>query len=109
MNRIPMITRYLASFIILALVTLCLPGKALAQTIDSDGDGLPDDVDPFPTDYYNNSVPTLAIVSGANQATIIGRVLAEPIVVRVTDSYGQLLGNAPLFVTASSAGATFSD
>jgi RHS repeat-associated protein len=79
----------------------------LVADADTDGDGQPNPVDPWPTDYYNTSLPTLTVTSGANQAGVTGALLLNPIVVRVTNTYGQVLANAPLLVTSSPAGATF--
>jgi len=34
---------------------------------DADGDGLTDFVDPYPSDFYNHSTPSLSVINGDNQ------------------------------------------
>jgi hypothetical protein len=103
---------------------------------DSDGDGLPDrwenqyfgdlsqvaatDADgdgttnlqelaagTSPSDYYNGTLPTLAIISGNNQSAVPNAEFTNPIVVRATRS-GTNLNNAPLTFTVLQGGGTLS-
>ena len=67
---------------------------------DFDGDGISNLQEYLqhtdPTDYYNGVVPMLEIVSGDNQVAGSGALLASPLIVRVSNSLGQALANAPV-------------
>lgn len=72
---------------------------------DVDGDGMTNAVDPFPYDFYNAVVPSLAIVGGNDQAGPTGAVLANPLQVLVTTAAGVPLTNAPItFVSVQGGG-----
>lgn len=75
---------------------------------DYDGDGLSNLAEysgqTNPTDYYNGSLPTMVIVSGNNQSADPEAFLADPLVVRVTNSQGQPLANAPVTFTTGADG-----
>lgn len=73
---------------------------------DYDGDGLTNLAEysghTNPNDYYNGTLPTMTVVSGNNQSADPDAFLASPLVVRVTNSQGQPLANAPVtFSTAA--------
>jgi alpha-tubulin suppressor-like RCC1 family protein len=51
---------------------------------DTDGDGIPDGIDPFPTDFLDGAVPQLVIVNGDGQTGERDAFLAQPLVVRLT-------------------------
>ncbi|GHC07154.1 thrombospondin type 3 repeat-containing protein [Cerasicoccus arenae] len=82
---------------------------------DSDLDGTDDDDELLagsdPSDYYNFGHPTLeqypvlSIVSGDAQSGTLGTPLSESIVIRVTDTDGVPLENAPLYFDAQAATA----
>jgi RHS repeat-associated protein len=74
---------------------------------DSDYDRRPDSVDAAPYDYYNGVLPRITPISGEGQSAVGGQVLGEPLVVRVTDSFGLILRNAPLQVSSTAAGTGF--
>ncbi len=86
---------------------------------DPDGDGLTnlqeyqDSTNPL--DYYNGQAPSLTKISGDNQQSAPNSFLPIPLAVKVTDSAGQLLSNAPVtfavadgggLLAANSGGAT---
>ncbi len=50
------------------------------------------------SDFYNGQLPVLTIVSGDNQIGRANRELAQPLVLRVTDTNGVALSNAPVSV-----------
>jgi YD repeat-containing protein len=90
-------------------------GNGSASTLDGNGFTLLQDylggVDP--TNYYtrpNSSgpvtlTPILTVVSGNNQTSSTGGLTAQPLVVRVTDSSGTPLANAPVkFIVMSGGG-----
>ncbi len=77
---------------------------------DTDGDGSTDGDEVFvlyssPLDFYNGTLPSLTIVSGNNQRGMPDNFLLAPLTVRITDTNGVALTNAPLTfaVTAGSA------
>lgn len=57
-----------------------------------------------PLDYYNGQVPSLTIVSGDGQSGSPGAFLGTPLVVRVADSAGQALANAPVVFSVTFGG-----
>jgi hypothetical protein len=57
-----------------------------------------------PVDFYNNSIPNLEKSGGDKQTARPGDVLAEPIAVRITDSNGQPIANAPLTFSGDASG-----
>ncbi len=64
---------------------------------DLDQDFLTDPVDPFPTDYFNNTKPTLTIVGGNNQITAVHQFNPLPFDVAVWNTAGTSpLVNAPV-------------
>lgn len=69
---------------------------------DTDGDGLPDDSDPFPDDYYNGQLPVLTVLSGNGQSGWPNMAAAQPIVIKVCNAAGQPLINAPVSLEADS-------
>jgi hypothetical protein len=67
---------------------------------DDDGDGLTN-LQEFqqgtdPTDYYNGTTPSLAIVGGDNQQGDGGTYAPDALMIEVRNSAGQLLSNAPV-------------
>ena len=72
---------------------------------DTDGDGLNDGGDAFPTDYYNGVLPSLVMISGNHQAGALDTFLPEPLVVEIT-SGGVGLSNAPLTFAVSQGDGT---
>ncbi len=67
---------------------------------DSDGDGLPDAIDPYPFDYYNAIPPVLTMLGGNNQVTTSpGAFLPQPLQISVTTSNGVALARAPVTFT----------
>ena len=86
---------------------------------DPDGDGLTNlqeyQNNTNPIDYFNGQAPSLTKISGDNQEGAPGSFLPLPFVVKVTNSTGQALNNAPVtfavvdgggLLAASSGGAT---
>ncbi len=86
---------------------------------DPDGDGLTNlqeyQNNTNPLDYYNGLAPSLTKISGDNQQSAPNTFLPLPFVVKVSDSSGQPLNNAPVtfavsdgggLVAASSGGST---
>ena len=75
---------------------------------DPDGDGLTNlqeyQSSTNPLDYYNGQAPTLTKVSGDNQQSVPNIFLPLPLVVKVTDSAGQLLNNAPVTFAVADGG-----
>jgi alpha-tubulin suppressor-like RCC1 family protein/predicted small metal-binding protein len=63
---------------------------------DTDGDGIPDGIDPYPLDYYNGVLPTLNRLSGDNQTSLTNAFLATPLTVQVLGTNGVALANAPV-------------
>jgi probable HAF family extracellular repeat protein len=105
----------------------------LTPNNDSDSNGLPDDWEKFyfgqagadpngdadgdgvtnaqeyanrtnPTDYYNGLAPVLSIVSGDNQQSGAGAFTPLPLVVKIADSTGNPLPNAPVSFTVTDGG-----
>jgi RHS repeat-associated protein len=74
---------------------------------DTDFDRLPDIVDPFPWDFYNALPPRVTSEGGDHQTGIVGSLLVQPITVRVVDSFGRVLRNAPLRISSPTPGVTF--
>jgi RHS repeat-associated protein len=74
---------------------------------DSDYDRRPDSVDAHPYDYYNAVLPRITPISGDQQSAVGGQVLAEPLIVRVTDSFGLVLRSAPVQVSSPVSGTAF--
>lgn len=72
---------------------------------DEDGDGV-DDVFELshsgfdPLDYYNGIMPDLNIISGNNQTGYLGKLLTQPLLVRISTN-GIGLNNAPVTFTAT--------
>lgn len=80
-------------------VKAVVPPRALrpGPLADTDGDGIPDIIDPYPNDYYNNTPPTLVIVGGDGQVAAPGEFNPLPLEVAVWDASGSSpLVNAPL-------------
>jgi hypothetical protein len=80
---------------------------------DTDGDGVSDSAElntthTSPTDYYNGHTPIITSVSGTGQEGPPGYFLLRPWVVKVTDSSGTPLVNAPVTFTATGATVGFS-
>lgn len=75
---------------------------------DTDDDGILDWVDPFPLDFFNNTLPNLSIYSGNNQSTGPSAFLPSPLVVEVRDLNYQVLPNAPVKFTLVSGGGKLS-
>jgi Regulator of chromosome condensation (RCC1) repeat/Bacterial TSP3 repeat len=73
---------------------------------DLDGDGATNlqeyQAGTDPNDYYNRVAPTLLIVSGDGQTGRINSFLANPLIVKVTNSQNQPLVNAPVTFSVSS-------
>jgi len=78
-----------------------LPFETLSD--DLDGDGIPNDEDQFPNDYYNDTEHLVTIVSGNDQSYTTGVIGEEPIIIEVTDEDGSHLVNAPVSITANEA------
>lgn len=77
---------------------------------DLDGDGISNRLEYLrgtdPTDYYNGAIPIIEIVSGNNQVGDPGTFLQKPFKVRIRNSAGQLLVNAPVvFAITGGVGA----
>ncbi len=72
---------------------------------DEDGDGWANWDEHYwgsdPQDYYNGYLPELTLISGNNQSGSSNSFLADALIVRVRDAWGDPLSNAP--VTYSSA------
>ena len=79
------------------------PNDGSDAALDSDGDGI-SNLNEYlqgkdPNDYYNGFTPTLEVVSGNFQIGVPGLFLEQPLVVKVTDSFGSAHANAPLSFT----------
>jgi alpha-tubulin suppressor-like RCC1 family protein len=87
-------------------VAQVLPGD------DFDGDGLANlqeyQQGSDPTDYYNGQLPSITILSGNNQQAASGALVADPVIVKVTDASGEILANAPVQFNANTSGAGLS-
>ena len=70
---------------------------------DIDLDLLTDFVDPYPADYYNGAIPTLAVIGGNNQSGYAGQFNAQAFDVAVFNTAGTTpLVNAPLTFSVQS-------
>ena len=81
-----------------------------AATGDFDGDGISNLAElqrgTDPRDYFNGVPPVIEIAGGNNQIGEAGRFLSKPFKVRLRNTAGQLLGNAPVrFTITGGAGA----
>jgi hypothetical protein len=56
---------------------------------DTDGDGITDNSDPKPTDYYNGAAPGLVIANDNNQIGALNRFFVSPLTVKVQNAAGQ--------------------
>jgi hypothetical protein len=68
---------------------------------DTDGDGVNDDTDTHPTDYYNGVLPNLSIVGGNNQVGAPTNILAQALAVEIRNAGNVLLTNAPVSFAVS--------
>ncbi|MBV9464328.1 MAG: beta-galactosidase, partial [Verrucomicrobiae bacterium] len=68
---------------------------------DTDGDAIPDGNDAAPLDYFNGVLPILQMTAGDAQMGEPNQFLPAPLVVRVMQSDGSILKNAPVTLTAS--------
>ncbi|MCC7518713.1 MAG: fibronectin type III domain-containing protein [Verrucomicrobiae bacterium] len=75
---------------------------------DTDGDGIPDGADAFPTDYYNGVLPILSIAGGNFQRGWTNAFLELPMTVEVTGTNGALLANAPVVFNVTQGGGLLS-
>ncbi|MBC2592659.1 hypothetical protein H5P28_00135 [Ruficoccus amylovorans] len=91
-------------------------GVSNGGSADTDLDGYTDaeelTADSDPTDYFNVGhptmaiIPTLTVVSGDGQGEAESGVpLGEPIVIRMADASGNVLANAPVYLSPQSVGA----
>jgi hypothetical protein len=78
------------------------------RLVDTDGDGIADGADSYPADYYNGVTPVITTISGTGQSGPPGYFLLYPWVVKVTDSTGMPLANAPVTFTATGSTVGFS-
>lgn len=72
------------------------------ESDDIDGDGIANESDPYPNDFYNRNPHTVSIISGNDQKYTIGEVGTSPVVIIVRDQAGNPLANAPVTLTTSS-------
>jgi hypothetical protein len=72
---------------------------------DTDGDGVNDDTDTHPTDYYNGVLPTVTILEGNNQSGKTDVVLGSELKVEVKNG-STVLNNAPISFTVLTANGT---
>jgi alpha-tubulin suppressor-like RCC1 family protein/chitodextrinase len=76
---------------------------------NADGDLLPDFVDAFPDDYFNQVPPMLLVVGGNNQTAPAGAFNAEPFDLGVWSSDGfRPLVDAPIVFSVESGGGVLS-
>jgi hypothetical protein len=59
-----------------------------------------------PKDFYNGTLPSLSIVSGASQTGSAGQLLSAPLVVSVTDASNNPILNAPVTFAVGSSGGS---
>jgi hypothetical protein len=76
---------------------------------DYDGDGI-NNLQEYlngtdPTDFYNGVLPNLTIVNGNNQSGMPNTLLLLPLTIRVTDTNGASLTNAPITFAVTQGGA----
>jgi hypothetical protein len=59
----------------------------------------------YPAQYYGGGAPVISIAGGNNQTGGAGAYLGEPLLVNVTDSYGNPLSNVPVVFTLLQSGS----